>query len=105
MERMRVTKWRTRCAACGDLTPAQRDTVEQLSRSLMQKFLHEPSVRLRAAAGNGRGLGIVDAARYLFGVENAAEGETQGEGEGERDCGGTASPPPRRAPSEPEEPR
>jgi hypothetical protein len=36
----------------------------------MNKFLHEPSVRLRAAAANGRGLGIVDAARYLFGVDD-----------------------------------
>jgi hypothetical protein len=35
----------------------------------MNKFLHEPSVRLRAAAGNGRGLGIVDAARYLFALD------------------------------------
>jgi hypothetical protein len=38
----------------------------------MNKFLHEPSIRLRAAAANGRGLGIIDAARYLFGVESDA---------------------------------
>jgi hypothetical protein len=39
----------------------------------MNKFLHEPSVRLRAAAANGRGLGVVDAARYLFALgEHAA---------------------------------
>jgi glutamyl-tRNA reductase len=52
------------------LTPADRAAIEQLSRSLMNKFLHEPSIRLRAAAANGHGLGIVDAARYLFGVED-----------------------------------
>jgi hypothetical protein len=39
----------------------------------MNKFLHEPSVRLRAAAANGRGLGVVDTARYLFGLEHAAD--------------------------------
>ena len=39
----------------------------------MNKFLHEPTVRLRAAAANGRGLGVVDAARYLFALgEDAA---------------------------------
>ena len=54
------------------LAPADRDAIEQLSRSLMNKFLHEPSIRLRAAAANGRGLGIVDAARYLFGIEGDA---------------------------------
>lgn len=52
------------------LTPAEQAVVEQLSRSLMNKFLHEPSVRLRAAAANGHGLGIVDAVRYLFGLDD-----------------------------------
>jgi hypothetical protein len=51
-----------------NLTAADREALEQLSRALMNKFLHEPSVRLKAAAANGRGLAIVDAARYLFGV-------------------------------------
>lgn len=51
------------------LPPDQRGVVEELTRTLMNKFLHEPSVRLRAAAANGRGLGVVDTARYLFGLE------------------------------------
>jgi glutamyl-tRNA reductase len=64
------------------LTPADREAIEQLSKALMNKFLHEPSVRLRAAAANGRGLGIVDAARYLFGVE---EEKARGMDEGATD--------------------
>jgi glutamyl-tRNA reductase len=56
-----------------DLTPAQRAAVEHLSHSLMNKFMHEPSVRLRAAAANGRGLGVVDAARYLFALDERSE--------------------------------
>ena len=52
-----------------DLTPEQRAIVEQFAQSLTNKFLHEPSIRLRAAAANGRGLGVVDAARYLFGLD------------------------------------
>jgi len=55
------------------LPAAERAAVEDLSRKLMNKFLHEPSVRLRAAAANGRGLGVVDTARYLFGLEQAAD--------------------------------
>lgn len=55
------------------LPPAERAAVEELSRKLMNKFLHEPSVRLRAAAANGRGLGVVDTARYLFGLEHSAD--------------------------------
>jgi hypothetical protein len=43
----------------------------------MNKFLHEPSIRLRAAASNGRGLGVVDTVRYLFGLERS--GGSRGE--------------------------
>jgi glutamyl-tRNA reductase len=53
------------------LPRADRETIEHFSRALMNKFMHEPSVRLRAAAANGRGLGIVDAVRYLFALEDA----------------------------------
>lgn len=53
------------------LSDADRAAVEELSKSLMNKFLHAPSVRLRAAATNGRGLGVVDTVRYLFGLDAA----------------------------------
>jgi glutamyl-tRNA reductase len=52
------------------LSDADRAAVEELSRSLMNKFLHDPTVRLRTAATNAHGLGIVDAVRYLFGLEH-----------------------------------
>jgi glutamyl-tRNA reductase len=54
------------------LPPSDRAAVEELARTLMNKVLHEPSVRLRAAAA-GQGLGVVDAARYLFGLDRPAE--------------------------------
>jgi glutamyl-tRNA reductase len=57
-----------------DLTPDQRATVEQLSRALMNTFMHEPSVRLRAAA-DGRGSGVADAARYLFALDDGRESD------------------------------
>jgi glutamyl-tRNA reductase len=60
------------------LSAEDREAIERLSRSMMNKFMHEPSVRLKAAAANGRGLGIVDAARYLFGLESEKKSETSG---------------------------
>jgi glutamyl-tRNA reductase len=51
------------------LGPADQAAIEELSKTLMNKFLHAPSVRLRQAAANGRGLGVVDTARYLFDLE------------------------------------
>ena len=47
----------------------------------MNKFLHEPSVRLRAAAANGHGLGVVDAARYLFALEGKIAATTEADRE------------------------
>jgi glutamyl-tRNA reductase len=69
MERLREAEVAAALRRLGDVSPEQREAIEYLSKALMNKFLHEPSVRLRAAAANGRGLGIVDAARYLFGVD------------------------------------
>ena len=71
MDRVRAEELAHAARRLGELTPAQRDVVDHFSRSLMNKFLHAPSVRLRAAAANGRGLGVVDTARYLFGLDDA----------------------------------
>jgi glutamyl-tRNA reductase len=67
------------------LNDDERGQVEQFSRALMNKFLHDPSVRLRMAAAEEAGLGIVDAVRYLFALD---EGPTTPTGQQT-----TASPP------------
>ncbi|HET7188915.1 MAG TPA: glutamyl-tRNA reductase [Gemmatimonadaceae bacterium] len=72
MNRVRERELSTALRRMSDLTPEQRAAVEHFSQALMNKFLHEPSVRLRAAAANGRGLGVVDAARYLFALDERA---------------------------------
>ena len=69
MDRVREEELATALRRIDGLTREQAEGLESFSRSLMNKFLHEPSVRLRAAAANGRGLGVVDAARYLFALE------------------------------------
>ena len=79
MDRLRERELAAALRRLPDLTPAQRDAVEHLSHALMNKFLHEPSVRLRAAAANGRGLGVVDVARYLFALDDRAPGDAPGE--------------------------
>ncbi len=57
------------------LPPGDREAVEHFSRALMNKMLHEPTVRLRAAAANGQGLGVVDALRYLFALGDVGAAE------------------------------
>lgn len=66
MEQVREAELAHALRKLGHLDPSDRQAVEHFSRALMNKFLHEPSVRLRAAAANGHGLAIVDALRYLF---------------------------------------
>lgn len=73
MEQVRADELAIALRRLGDLSPQQSEAVDHFSRALMNKFLHEPSVRLRAAAANGRGLGVVDAARYLFALEPASD--------------------------------
>lgn len=77
MEQLREREVAAALRHLDHLTPADRAAVEQLSRSLMNKFLHGPTVRLRAAAANGRGLGIIDAVRYLFGLDEASKSVTE----------------------------
>jgi len=70
MEALRAAELAGALRRLRQLPPEERAVIEDFSRTLMNKFLHEPSVRLRAAAANGRGLGVVDTARYLFGLEH-----------------------------------
>lgn len=65
-----------------ELTPRQREAIEHFSRALMNKFLHEPSVRLRSAAANADGLSVVEAARYLFALDTATPPAASPHGDG-----------------------
>jgi glutamyl-tRNA reductase len=53
------------------LDPAARETVEQLTRSIVNKLLHDPTVRVKDAAGTARGELYADALVELFGLEVA----------------------------------
>ena len=81
MDKLRSAELAAAMRRLGAVSPEQAEVVEHFSKSLMNKFLHEPSVRLRAAAANGRGLGVVDAARYLFALEGKTSDATPAEKE------------------------
>jgi len=84
MDRVRSTELAAAFRRLGPLTAEQVAAIEHFSKSLMNKFLHEPSVRLKAAAANGRGLGVVDAARYLFALDDKASATESDATEGTR---------------------
>ena len=53
-------------ARLADLSPAQQAAVESLLRGAVNKLLHEPTVRLKDAAGHARGDRLAEALRDLF---------------------------------------
>jgi glutamyl-tRNA reductase len=60
-----------------------RDAVDQLTRALLNKILHQPTVRLREAVSNGGGVAVLHAARYLFELDKAQDTTDSGDGEAE----------------------
>lgn len=51
------------------LSDADRERLDQLTQGIVNKLLHEPIVRARAAAANGEGLRHTEILRQLFGLK------------------------------------
>ena len=62
------------------LTDAQRDAVEAMTRGMVAKLLHEPTVRLRDAAGSARGERLADSVRDLFDLSEGSAADDPGAG-------------------------
>ena len=57
----------------GDVDPETAERIEHLSRALVKKLLHEPTMRLRARAGAGEADEASAAIRELFGLSAPRE--------------------------------
>jgi glutamyl-tRNA reductase len=51
------------------LDPTELEAIDAMSKSLVAKLLHEPTVVLKGAAGSSRGDRLLAALRELFGIE------------------------------------
>ena len=65
-EAVRAQELERALADLGDVDPATAERIEHLSRSLVKKLLHEPTVRLRERAGSGDADEVAAAVRELF---------------------------------------
>ena len=65
-EQVRSTEIERFAARLADLDDSERDAVESLTRAIVAKLLHEPSVRLKAQAGTPQGERNAAAMRDLF---------------------------------------
>ena len=50
------------------LSPEDRAQLEYFSHTLLNKFLHHPTMALKEAARAGRGYGLLEALKRLFGL-------------------------------------
>ena len=72
MDALRAAELERAMRQLGHLSAEDRAHVEQFSQALLSKFLHQPTVALKAAAEEGRGYGLLEALRRLFGMEPPA---------------------------------
>lgn len=52
-----------------ELTDEERERLDAVTRAMLNKLLHEPTVRAREAASSQEGLRHIDSLRYLFGLD------------------------------------
>ncbi|HKW41775.1 MAG TPA: glutamyl-tRNA reductase [Gemmatimonadales bacterium] len=69
MERVRADEVERLLRRLPHLSAQDRSELEQFSQALLNKFLHHPTVALKAAAHAGRGYGLLEALKRLFGLE------------------------------------
>jgi glutamyl-tRNA reductase len=55
------------------LSDTEREAITEFSQRLLNKLLHLPTVRLREGAANGDAAVLVDALRYLHGLDDTTE--------------------------------
>ncbi len=72
MDTLRATELDRALRQLSHLSPEDRMQIEQFSQSLLNKLLHQPTIALKQAAEEGRGYGLLEALRRLFGMEPPA---------------------------------
>ena len=74
-EELRQSELDRHSAKLSALDPTTREMIDQVTRGLMNKLLHEPTVRLKDAAGSARGELYADALAALFALDDLPSGE------------------------------
>jgi glutamyl-tRNA reductase len=66
IEEVRVAELDRRRRGTGEMSDAEWEQVDSLTRSVLAKVLHEPTILLKETAGTARGERLVEALRILF---------------------------------------
>jgi glutamyl-tRNA reductase len=68
-EEIRRLELERTAGAWESLSDADRERLDALTKSIVNKILHEPTVRARAAVQNAEGLRHIESLRHLFGLD------------------------------------
>jgi glutamyl-tRNA reductase len=71
-EDVRTNELKRYRARLDGLDPRQRNAVEALTKGILGKLLHGPTVQPKEAAGTSRGERLGEALQTLFGISQAA---------------------------------
>ena len=75
LERVRAAELERALRRLRHLSPDDGAQLEQFSHTLLNKFLHQPTIALKEAARAGREYGLVEALKRLFGLGLLAAGD------------------------------
>ncbi len=74
-ENMRSEEFDKALRRLGGLSEKEIQTVEALTQAIVNKMLHGPTARLKQVSSERYGVGYIEAARYLYGLDSNPEGK------------------------------
>lgn len=75
-EKVRAEELEKAMKRLGGLSEKEAKTVEMMSQAIVNKMLHGPTERLKKVSGDKYGVGYIEAARYLYGLDTNPEGKS-----------------------------
>jgi glutamyl-tRNA reductase len=75
-ERIRAEEYDKAMKRLGGLSEKELKTVEMMSQAIINKMLHGPTERLKQVSGDKYGIGYIEAARFLNGLDANPEGKS-----------------------------
>lgn len=68
-ESLRIGELERQSNRLGDLSATQMEAVDAVTKAVLAKLLHDPSVKLRDSAGSARGERLAESIRDLFDLD------------------------------------
>lgn len=68
-EKIRSEEYAKACRRLSNLDERDLETIDRLTKAIINKMLHEPTAALKEASGGKRGVAAIETARMLYGLD------------------------------------